>query len=213
LSRSSLFMVEKPRNRMERDLDCMADVLMGFHWSTFKAFLVFKCFKVRFWQAGNSFLVHTRVYPKVSGLAALERELQMIQLSATRCSCISILWVSLVSFAATTLCVASQRVFIVISLSTQSGNFWIHLRIVITVSIYSHHTLSLCACGKFASCLCTVNSCKLSSCTCARKVGRIPDRRRYTALCRHLPRDSPYSLLHSYSFVLILQIRKRVVQF
>jgi hypothetical protein len=34
------------------------------------------------------------------------------------------------NFAAITLCVASQRVFIVvsvyISLSTQSGNFWIH---------------------------------------------------------------------------------------
>jgi hypothetical protein len=41
-----------------------------------------------------------------------------------------------VSFAAITLCVASQRVFLavsvvddVISLSTQSGNFWIHPRI------------------------------------------------------------------------------------
>jgi hypothetical protein len=32
-----------------------------------------------------------------------------------------------VSFAAITLCVAS-RVFVVISLSTQSGNFWIHPR-------------------------------------------------------------------------------------
>jgi hypothetical protein len=30
----------------------------------------------------------------------LERELNMVQLSATRCSCIAILWVSLVSFAA-----------------------------------------------------------------------------------------------------------------
>jgi hypothetical protein len=40
----------------------------------------------------------------------LERELQMIQLFATRCSCIAILWVSLVSFAAITLCVATQRV-------------------------------------------------------------------------------------------------------
>jgi hypothetical protein len=38
---------------------------------------------------------------------------QMVQLSATRCNCIAILWVSLVSFAAITLCVASQRVFIV----------------------------------------------------------------------------------------------------
>jgi hypothetical protein len=27
--------LEKPRNRMERDLDCMADVLMRFHRSTF----------------------------------------------------------------------------------------------------------------------------------------------------------------------------------
>jgi hypothetical protein len=38
----------------------------------------------------------------------------MVQLSATRCSCIAILWVSLVSFAAITLCVASQQVFIVV---------------------------------------------------------------------------------------------------
>jgi hypothetical protein len=37
----------------------------------------------------------------------------MIQLSANRCSCIAILRVSLVSFAAITLCVASDRVFIV----------------------------------------------------------------------------------------------------
>jgi hypothetical protein len=27
--------LEKPRNRMGQDLDCMADVLMGFHRSTF----------------------------------------------------------------------------------------------------------------------------------------------------------------------------------
>jgi hypothetical protein len=53
---------------------------------------------------------YTRVYPKVSRLAAWseERELQMVQLSATRCSCIAILGVILVSFAAITLCVASQ---------------------------------------------------------------------------------------------------------
>jgi hypothetical protein len=41
----------------------------------------------------------------------------MVQLSATRCGCIAILWVSLVSFAAVTLYVASQRVFIVISVN------------------------------------------------------------------------------------------------
>jgi hypothetical protein len=39
---------------------------------------------------------------------------QMVQLSATMCSCIAILWVSLVSSAAIILCVASQRVFIVV---------------------------------------------------------------------------------------------------
>jgi hypothetical protein len=44
----------------------------------------------------------------------LERELQMVQLSATRCSCIVILRVSVVSFAAITLYVASQRVFVVV---------------------------------------------------------------------------------------------------
>jgi hypothetical protein len=42
----------------------------------------------------------------------LERELQTVQLSETRCSCIAILWASLVSFAAITLCIASWRVFI-----------------------------------------------------------------------------------------------------
>jgi len=66
----------------------------------------------------------------------------MVQLSATRCSCIAILWVSLVSFAAITLCVASQRVFIVASvyfIMTQSGNFWIHriFGVSISVSVWS----------------------------------------------------------------------------
>jgi hypothetical protein len=46
----------------------------------------------------------------------LEQELQMVQLSATRCSYIAILWASLVSFAAITLCVISQWVFIVASI-------------------------------------------------------------------------------------------------
>jgi hypothetical protein len=44
----------------------------------------------------------------------LERELQIVQLIATMCNFIAILWVSLVSFATITLCVASQRVFIVV---------------------------------------------------------------------------------------------------
>jgi hypothetical protein len=37
----------------------------------------------------------------------------MLQLSATRCSCIAILFVSPVNFVTITLCVASQRIFIV----------------------------------------------------------------------------------------------------
>jgi hypothetical protein len=58
--------------------------------------------------------VSIRIYEGVSKsfrTGRQERELQMVQLSATRCSCIAILWVSLVIFAANTLCVASQRVF------------------------------------------------------------------------------------------------------
>jgi hypothetical protein len=73
----------------------------------------------------------------------LGREMQMVQLSATRCSCIAILLVSLVSFAAITLCVACQRVFIfvivvavVYFVTTQSGNFWIHPRVCMYVCMY-----------------------------------------------------------------------------
>jgi hypothetical protein len=57
----------------------------------------------------------------------------MVQLYATRCSYIAILWVSLAIFAAITLCVASQRAFILVSVyfvMTQSGNFRIHPRIM-----------------------------------------------------------------------------------
>jgi hypothetical protein len=61
----------------------------------------------------TSFYTHDGV-SKSFRTGCLKRELQMVQLSATRCSCNAILWVSLVSFVATTLCVASQRVFIVV---------------------------------------------------------------------------------------------------
>jgi hypothetical protein len=59
----------------------------------------------------------------------LQRELQMLQPSATKCSCIAIFWVSIVSFAAITfLLLLNECLFLLlfISLSTQSGNFWIH---------------------------------------------------------------------------------------
>jgi hypothetical protein len=55
---------------------------------------------------------------------SLVQELQMVQLLATRCSCITISWVSLVSFATIILCVASQQMFVVfILLLTQSKTF------------------------------------------------------------------------------------------
>jgi hypothetical protein len=38
----------------------------------------------------------------------------MVQFSTARCSCIAILWVNLVSLTAITLCVASQRLIIVV---------------------------------------------------------------------------------------------------
>jgi hypothetical protein len=51
-----------------------------------------------------------RVYLKVSGLAACSENCKRYSSLHTRCSCIAILWVSLVSCAAISLCVASQRV-------------------------------------------------------------------------------------------------------
>jgi hypothetical protein len=54
----------------------------------------------------------------------LQRELQMVQRSATRCSCIAILWVGLVSFAAMTICVASQRVIPKVSVYFVIDSVW-----------------------------------------------------------------------------------------
>jgi hypothetical protein len=64
-------------------------------------------------------LLHTltKLYEGVSKsfqTGHLELELQMVQLSAIRCNYITNFWVSLVSFAAITLSVASQQVFIVV---------------------------------------------------------------------------------------------------
>jgi hypothetical protein len=50
----------------------------------------------------------------------LERELQMVQLSAT----IAILWVSLVTFVASALCFAFKRMFIVVSLYFVIDSVW-----------------------------------------------------------------------------------------
>jgi hypothetical protein len=59
----------------------------------------------------DGLLIFLKVYEVISKsfrTGRLERKLQMVQLSATVCSCIAILWLSLVSFAAITLCVASE---------------------------------------------------------------------------------------------------------
>jgi hypothetical protein len=87
----------------------------------------------------------------------LEREMQMVRLSATRCSCIATLWVSLVSFAAITLCVASQRVFVVVSVYfviDSVRKIWLHPRTSLYIFVMkcycpglehcqSHHLLVL----------------------------------------------------------------------
>jgi len=80
---------------------------------------------VLFWIQGTAIPWSDTLYEGVSKsfqTGRLEWELQMVQLSAT----IAILWVSLVSFAAITLCVASQRVFVVYFVMTLFGNFWIY---------------------------------------------------------------------------------------
>jgi hypothetical protein len=64
---------------------------------------------------GRSILFHSitiRGLSRSFRTGRLARELQKVQLSATRCSCIAILWISLVRFAAMNLCVVSVRVFI-----------------------------------------------------------------------------------------------------
>jgi hypothetical protein len=89
---------------------------------------------IEFSRRGNS-----RLYEGVSKsfrTGRLERELQMLQLCVAKCSCIAILWVRLVGFPVKTLCVASQRVFIVVYfVTTQSENFWIYPRIL-TAPLY-----------------------------------------------------------------------------
>jgi hypothetical protein len=63
----------------------------------------------------KSFFTQCEDVPKSFRTGRLEQELQMIQLSATRCSCIAISWASVVRFAAITPCVASKRVFIFVA--------------------------------------------------------------------------------------------------
>jgi hypothetical protein len=62
---------------------------------------------------GTSIEKRTQGVSKSFRTGRLERERQMVQPSATKCSCIAILWVILVSFVAITICVARQRVSVV----------------------------------------------------------------------------------------------------
>jgi hypothetical protein len=94
---------------------------------------------------------------KSSRTGGRERELQMVQLSATTCSCIAILCVSVVSFAAISLCFASQRVFIVVYfamdsvrklLDTPSYNvdYTVHLYLRLSLQTFFDYGLYLTKC-------------------------------------------------------------------
>jgi hypothetical protein len=80
-------------------------------WKACLSVLELTCFRHR--TQSKWVMVYEGV-PKSFRTGRLEQELQIVQLPVTKRSCIAILWVSLVSFAATTLCVASQRVFIIV---------------------------------------------------------------------------------------------------
>jgi hypothetical protein len=95
--------------------------------------------------------VYVRTYVSKSlRTGRLERELQMIQLSATRCSCTAILWVRLVSFAAITLRVASQQVFVVVYFVIDSVR-----KLFDTHSMYVY-LFNLCVCN---ACICNILVC------------------------------------------------------
>jgi hypothetical protein len=81
----------------------------------------------------HCFLEVTNIYPTFRNYVGvsksfrtghLERELQMVQPSATRCSYIAIVWVSLASFAVITLCVASQQVIPKVSVYFVIESVW-----------------------------------------------------------------------------------------
>jgi hypothetical protein len=82
-------------------------------------------------------LTKYEVISKSFRTGSLERELQMVQLSATRCSFIAILWVSLVSFAAIILRVASERMFVVVYFVIDS------VRKLLNTPSYTHYRMNL----------------------------------------------------------------------
>jgi hypothetical protein len=137
------------QRQWQQKCGCSCTVTKPFQYAKFEAFTAMKI-QIVFFLVTTTYH-YTQSQPRTLPFEAilvyegvtksfrtgrLERELQIVQLSATRCSCIAILWVSLVSFAAVTLFVASQRVFIVVVyfVLTQSGNFWIYPRIYLPLS-------------------------------------------------------------------------------
>jgi hypothetical protein len=104
------------RNRGIETLKCTG---VNQKVSVFRLFASFKRFRLHqsWYLLSMNILSAVSTYDGVSKsfrTGRLERELQMVQFSATSCSCIAILWVILGSFATINLCVASQRVFIAV---------------------------------------------------------------------------------------------------
>jgi hypothetical protein len=98
-----------------REWEKRFELLFTMTWISFLYGHYFRTNK--FMSSLTSFVITLFIYegvPKSFQTGRLEQEMQMVQLPATRCTCIAILWVSLVSFAAITLCVVSQLVFIVV---------------------------------------------------------------------------------------------------
>jgi hypothetical protein len=88
---------------------CFAPMGCKYHWSVSCSTMLYQlqCFITFLWfvmsllpKSKNSW--NYEGASKSFRIGRLERGLQMVQLSATRCSYISVLWVSLVSFAAIT---------------------------------------------------------------------------------------------------------------
>jgi hypothetical protein len=71
----------------------------------------------------------------------------MLQLSATRCSCIATLLVGIVSFAAITLCVASQRVFIVVHFVIDSVRKLLDTLSHFTIALFATLNVRLASCS------------------------------------------------------------------
>jgi hypothetical protein len=74
--------------------------------------ILFNVFIILFWLPSYTFRGVYEGVSKSFQSGCLEQEPHMVLLYATRCICIALLWVSLVSFATITLHVASQWVFI-----------------------------------------------------------------------------------------------------